>query len=133
MLSLTQSTFAFAPVSVHTSRSTVRMEAAAPEALSGPAFAETLPGITAPFGFFVRATPHHARHAPGLASHSLACALQDPVGLTNDKTSEEILMFREAELAHGRVSMVAGLGFLVQENFHPSTCEETNPRLDPAL
>ena len=30
-----------------------------------------------------------------------------------------MLRFREAELAHGRVSMVAALGFLVQENFHP--------------
>ena len=28
-------------------------------------------------------------------------------------------MFREAELAHGRVAMVAALGFLVQEGFHP--------------
>ena len=28
-------------------------------------------------------------------------------------------MYREAELAHCRVSMVAALGFLVQENFHP--------------
>ena len=37
----------------------------------------------------------------------------------DDKTKEEILMFREAELAHGRVAMVAALGFLVQENFHP--------------
>merc|ERR1719316_2651524 len=61
----------------------------------GRAFAETLPGITAPLGYF------------------------DPLGFLDDKTKEEILMFREAELAHGRVSMVAGLGFLVQENFHP--------------
>ena len=29
-----------------------------------------------------------------------------------DKTSAEILRFRESELAHGRVSMVAALGFL---------------------
>ena len=28
-------------------------------------------------------------------------------------------MFREAELAHGRVAMMAALGFFVQENFHP--------------
>ena len=28
-------------------------------------------------------------------------------------------MYREAELAHCRVSMIAALGFLVQENFHP--------------
>merc|ERR1740138_1074856 len=63
--------------------------------IMGAAFAKTLPGITAPMGYF------------------------DPLGLLDEKTTEEILMFREAELAHGRVSMVAGLGFLVQENFHP--------------
>merc|ERR1719163_427503 len=37
----------------------------------------------------------------------------------DDLSEKEIMMFREAELAHGRVSMVAALGFLVQENFHP--------------
>merc|ERR1719149_570774 len=64
--------------------------------LSGPAFAQTLPGITAPFGYF------------------------DPLNLIEDgMPAPEILKYREAELAHGRVSMVAGLGFLVQENFHP--------------
>ena len=44
---------------------------------------------------------------------------QDPLNFCEDKSSEEILMFREAELAHGRVAMIGGLGFLVQENFHP--------------
>ena len=63
--------------------------------LMGKAYAETMPGVTAPFGFF------------------------DPLGLMDDKSPEEIRMFREAELAHCRVSMVAALGFLVQENFHP--------------
>ena len=51
-------------------------------------------GVTAPFGFF------------------------DPMGLTPE-TNEELQLFREAELAHGRVAMVGALGFLVQENFHP--------------
>merc|ERR1719191_1264410 len=37
----------------------------------------------------------------------------------DDLSSKEIVMFREAELAHGRVAMVGALGFLVQENFHP--------------
>merc|ERR1719424_1606710 len=85
--------FTTAPLAM---RATIKMQEAAPVAPAmGRAFAETLPGITAPLGYF------------------------DPLGLLEDKTSEEILMFREAELAHGRVSMVAGLGFLVQENFHP--------------
>ena len=29
------------------------------------------------------------------------------------------MMYREAELAHGRVAMMAALGFFVQEQFHP--------------
>merc|ERR1712032_144228 len=43
----------------------------------------------------------------------------DPMGLTDELCKEEVMRFREAELAHGRVSMIAALGFLVQENFHP--------------
>merc|ERR1719482_1680111 len=54
-----------------------------------------MPGVTGPLGFF------------------------DPLGFMEDKSPAEIVMFREAELAHARVSMVAALGFLVQENFHP--------------
>ena len=60
----------------------------------GKAFAEKLPGVTGPFGYF------------------------DPLDLTPD-TAEEVMLFREAELTHGRVAMMAALGYLVQENFHP--------------
>merc|ERR1719486_1788069 len=83
-----------------------------PAPATGRAFAETMPGITGPLGFF------------------------DPLGFTDDKTPAEVLMFREAELAHGRVSMVAGLGFLVQENFHPIFPEIGGPaarQLDEVL
>jgi len=62
--------------------------------LDGAAFAITLPGVCAPFGFF------------------------DPLDLV-PKDQSEILMWREAELTHGRVSMMAAVGFLVQEKFHP--------------
>jgi light-harvesting complex I chlorophyll a/b binding protein 1 len=57
-------------------------------------WAEALPGVTSPFGLF------------------------DPFGLAPE-TQEEYMLFREAELAHGRVAMMAALGFLVQEKFHP--------------
>ena len=59
----------------------------------GPEVAKTMAGVTGPFGFF------------------------DPLGLTPD-TKEELLMFREAELAHSRVAMVVALSFL-EEKFHP--------------
>jgi hypothetical protein len=54
-----------------------------------------LPGITGPLGFF------------------------DPVGFTTDKSEGKIRFYREVELKHGRLGMLAALGFLIGENFHP--------------
>jgi hypothetical protein len=54
-----------------------------------------LAGVTAPLGFF------------------------DPVGFSTDETEGKIRFYREVELKHGRVGMLAALGFLVGENFHP--------------
>ena len=57
--------------------------------------AKDLPGVTGPFGFF------------------------DPLGFAKDLSTPELMLRREAELAHGRVAMIGALGFLVQEAFHP--------------
>ena len=57
--------------------------------------ASDLPGVTGPFGFF------------------------DPLGFTKDLSTNELMLRRESELAHGRVAMIGALGFLVQEAFHP--------------
>jgi len=54
-----------------------------------------LPGVTDPVGFF------------------------DPIGFTTDKSEGKIRFYREVELKHGRLGMLAALGFLVGENFHP--------------
>jgi len=54
-----------------------------------------MPGITAPFGFF------------------------DPLGFTKDASEGKIKFYREVELKHGRVAMLASVGFLVGEQFHP--------------
>merc|ERR1719420_910315 len=43
----------------------------------------------------------------------------DPLGFSADVDELEKNRLREAELAHGRVGMLAAAGFLVQENFHP--------------
>jgi hypothetical protein len=43
----------------------------------------------------------------------------DPLGFTKDKSVQEIKRLRESEVTHGRVGMLAVLGFLVGENFHP--------------
>merc|ERR1719240_771748 len=54
-----------------------------------------LAGITAPLGFF------------------------DPLGFSTTVTGGKLLFYREVELKHGRIAMLASLGFLVGENFHP--------------
>jgi len=54
-----------------------------------------LAGVTAPLGFF------------------------DPVGFTEGKSEGKIRFYREVEIKHGRLGMLAALGFLVGENFHP--------------
>mmetsp|Transcript_11275 Transcript_11275/g.11308 ORF Transcript_11275/g.11308 Transcript_11275/m.11308 type:complete len:211 (-) Transcript_11275:85-717(-) len=43
----------------------------------------------------------------------------DPLGISNDKTPAQLKKFREAEIKHGRVAMVAALGILVGESFNP--------------
>merc|ERR1712139_402796 len=54
-----------------------------------------MPGITAPLGFF------------------------DPLGFTAKCSAGKLLFYREAEIKHGRVAMLASLGLLVGEQFHP--------------
>jgi hypothetical protein len=43
----------------------------------------------------------------------------DPLGISVNKEPGKLLFYREAELKHGRVCMLASLGFVVQEQFHP--------------
>merc|ERR1719198_2904514 len=55
----------------------------------------SMAGITEPMGFF------------------------DPLGFSADASEGKLRFYREVELKHGRVAMLAALGFLVGENFHP--------------
>merc|ERR1719324_2162862 len=61
------------------------------------AFAKTLPGITDPLGFF------------------------DPLGFCSQEgvTEGKIRFYREVEVKHCRVAMLAALGFPLAEAFHP--------------
>merc|ERR1719486_421400 len=43
----------------------------------------------------------------------------DPAGFATDCSLDEMKRYREAEVTHGRVSMLAFVGFLVAESFHP--------------
>merc|ERR1719267_475364 len=62
----------------------------------GMSAAQKMAGVTQPFGFF------------------------DPLGcITADSTVEEVMLYREAELAHGRVAMMGALGYLVQSKYRP--------------
>jgi hypothetical protein len=43
----------------------------------------------------------------------------DPLGFSTTVDSGKLLFYREVELKHGRVAMLAALGFLVGEQYHP--------------
>merc|ERR1719343_184018 len=57
--------------------------------------AREMAGVTAPLGFF------------------------DPLGFSTDITTGKLLFYREVEIKHGRLAMLASLGILVGEQFHP--------------
>merc|ERR1719231_1110200 len=69
----------------------------APPPFNGETFAKTLPGITGPLDFF------------------------DPAGFCSQEgiTEGKVRFYREVELKHGRVAMLAALGFPLAEQFHP--------------
>merc|ERR1711907_628996 len=73
------------------------MGKAAPKKFDGFAYAQELPGVTGPLGFF------------------------DPLGFcsADDVTEGKLKFYREVELKHGRLGMLAALGIVVGENFHP--------------
>merc|ERR1719194_280128 len=70
---------------------------AKPKMFDGVAYAKEMPGVTEPLGFW------------------------DPLGFCSDEklTEGKLKFYREVELKHGRVGMLAALGFVVGENFHP--------------
>merc|ERR1711869_172452 len=43
----------------------------------------------------------------------------DPLGFSADCDEGKLLFYREVELKHGRVAMLATLGMVVGEQFHP--------------
>merc|ERR1712204_20841 len=54
----------------------------------------------------------------------------DPAGFMEGKSELEVNRYRECELTHGRVGMLASLGFLVQEKFHPLFSADGGPAID---
>ena len=56
--------------------------------------------------------------APG-AGFGVDMGVWDPFNILNGLTPAQTAYFREAEVKHGRVAMLASVGFLVAEKFHP--------------
>merc|ERR1719487_1727218 len=75
-------------------------------ALSKTEFCYGLPGSIAPAGEF------------------------DPANFLEGTSKEEVLRWREAELTHGRVGMLASAGFLTQEFFHPLFAADGGPAIE---
>mmetsp|Transcript_4505 Transcript_4505/g.11596 ORF Transcript_4505/g.11596 Transcript_4505/m.11596 type:complete len:207 (-) Transcript_4505:199-819(-) len=75
-------------------------------AFSDPGFCDGLPGSLPPTGQW------------------------DPLGLTEGRSSGEIRRYREAETQHGRVAMLAVVGFLVAESYHPLFADVKGPAID---
>ena len=66
--------------------------------------------------------------ACGLIGADVELGLFDPFGLSKGKTEKEMKYYREAELVHGRIAMVAIFGWLVPDSkvFLPSLTEGTS-------
>jgi len=89
--------FAVAPLALRTPMLKMQEAAVAPPPMTPAEYAKTLPGITEPLGFF---DPFECTSAEGI-------------------TEGKVRFYREVELKHGRVAMLASFGFLVAEQFHP--------------
>jgi hypothetical protein len=58
--------------------------------------------------------------AKNMAGSSAPWDFFDPLGFCTDDMSEgKLCFYREAEIKHGRLGMLASVGFLVGEQFHP--------------
>jgi light-harvesting complex I chlorophyll a/b binding protein 1 len=93
LLALLPFSLAFVPLNSKSLQ--VRTSKSAPLQMASRDIRDVLPGQLAPTGFF------------------------DPLNLSKDLTEKELKKYREAEVKHGRVAMLAALAMLVQESFNP--------------
>merc|ERR1719235_997175 len=71
-----------------------------------------------------------ADFAYGLPGNISPAGNFDPANLLEGTSKEEVFRWREAELTHGRVGMLASAGFLVQESFHPLFSADNGPAIE---
>jgi hypothetical protein len=67
----------------------------------------------------IKAPPAPPAFAYGLVGVTNFPGPFDPLNLSKDAPESSVRLWREAELMHGRVGMLASAGFLVQESYHP--------------
>lgn len=69
----------------------------------------------------VRCSAHQAVYAKvnGMIGDCKPLGFFDPLGFSKDASPETMKKFREAELKHGRVAMLATFGMIVADKFHP--------------
>lgn len=80
-------------------------------------------------------TPDGNAFAYGLPGSLDPVPAFDPLGFAEGKTLDEMIQFREAEVQHGRVAMLAVLGLLITEEpieYHP-LFENWNKDIGPAI
>jgi len=105
--------------------------------ISSAAYAAPVPAASARFAAPLMAISKKAQpeFAYGLPGGANILGEFDPAGFLTTASGElkpklEVYRLREAELAHGRVSMLAAAGFLVQEKFHPLFSGDGGPAID---
>jgi len=63
--------------------------------------------------------PSAPKFCLGMAGSSAPFTQFDPLNYLGGKSANQIKLYRESELTHGRVAMLGVLGFAVGENFNP--------------
>jgi len=91
------------------------------------ALASATTSFTAPMGQMPKPSTKFCGGLPGAIA---PLGDFDPLGFSTGKDALEINRLREAELTHGRVGMLASLGFLVQEKFHPLFTADGGPAIE---
>jgi len=110
---LATSVTAFAPTVSKVSSSSLSMA----DVAAGDEVAEPEPAVVYPTVNGWKADPN--KFCAGLPGSLQPLGEFDPLGFTKDLSVQEIKRYREAEVTHGRVSMLAVVGYLVAEKFHP--------------
>ena len=95
-------------MAVRSTRASLTMQEAAPVPEAPPPFdpvkyAQSLPGVAGPLGFF------------------------DPLGFCKEATEGKIKFYREVEVKHARMAMLAAIGFPLAEQFHPLFASDDAP------